>query len=175
MAEEEKEVGKEKLTLSSSEESRSHLSGPVPICDSFGEKGKEDLMIFLYYTLQSFSIWRIRELQVITLVLNSLWLFFHLVPLRSSSTNQFLSPCGFLSVTIMLGKEFCGLYKNWCGKVFKFWTCHLVVEFDVFWLLCCSCSSLAWHCCEFTCFCIIEGLWREKQCEDWQFIGCRVL
>lgn len=89
------------------------------------------------------------------LVLNSLWLFFHLVPLRSSSTNQFLSPCGFLSVTIILGKEFCGLYKTWCGNFFKFWACHLVIEFNVFWSLYCFCSSLAWHC-EFTSFCIIS-------------------
>lgn len=94
------------------------------------------------------------------LVLNSLWLYFHLVPLRSSSTNQFLSPCGFLSVAIMLGKEFCKLYKTLCGKFLKFWTCHLVVEFSIFWLLCCFCSSLVWHCCEFTCF------WRLKVFEE---------
>lgn len=40
MADKEKDVGKEKLTLSSSEEDRTQSCCPVPpICDSFGEKG----------------------------------------------------------------------------------------------------------------------------------------
>lgn len=65
------------------------------------------------------------------------------------------------AVTIMLGKEFCGLYKIWCGKFFKFWTCHLIIEFNVFWLLCCFCSSLAWHC-EFTCFLCYQKSLKRK-------------